>query len=125
MQWLICRLVKSCDFMTDTGCPLVIFSCLFIVCVWRRFLIHRSPMVAQILRKATGFIDITLLPPSYKTVFLKCARKMPQRESKTVLLWFTVKSPERHLARSHVTRNLSYVAQKKVKSPEETNTRNI
>ena len=46
---------------------------------------------------------------------------------------FTVKSAESHLARSHVARNLSHVARnfsnvarkKKVKSPEETNTKKI
>ena len=49
------------------------------------------------------------------------------------LLRFTVKSPDSHLARSHVARNLSHVARnfsnvarkKKVKSPEETNTKKI
>ena len=52
------------------------FSCSFIVYVWR-WLIHRSPMVAQIWRKVMGFKHITLLPLSYGTVFLKCARKIP------------------------------------------------
>ena len=46
---------------------------------------------------------------------------------------YTVKSPESHLARSHVARNRSHLARnfsyvarkKKVKSPEETNTTKI
>ena len=51
----------------------------------------------------------------------------------SLLKRFIVKSPESHLARSHVARNLSHVARnfsyvarkKKVKSPEETNTKKI
>ena len=50
----------------------------------------------------------------------------------SLLKRFIVKSPESHLARSHVARNLShiarnfsYVARKKVESPEEANTKKI